>query len=231
MATQQAKWLQLMQAASQNVKAARILDADWPPGTLEEADAALDAALGAMARPGFIAPLTNGAIYGRTKWLPGSLGCDLFVPRGTPVVAPADCIVEEVIGGTGLTGGDELILSLPDHSWAWRYRHTRATVPVGQELKQGDKAGVVDDGSLDQLGPVPAWAGPMPDGWQHLDLSVDRNTDQFNPQGGSGGNVSAYEWLASLGYQGRVLQRTPGPPDAGVGLMEALAMLTPAARR
>ena len=56
----------------------------------------------------------------------------------------------------------------------------------------------------------------MPDRYQHLDLSVNRGTDQFSPQGGGGGNYPAFQWLAELGYQGRILARTPGPPDSGL---------------
>ncbi len=171
----------------------------------------------------FVAPLANGAIYGKTKWLPGSLGCDLFVKRGTPVVAPADCIIEEVLGGSGLQGGDELIISLPDHSWAWRYRHTAATHKVGYHAKQGEQVGTVGDASLDQLCAPPV--RNMPDGWQHLDLSVAKGTDQFSPQGGGGGNYSAYQWLQSLGYQGTVMSRTPGPTDCGMAVAEAQALL------
>ncbi len=171
----------------------------------------------------FVAPLANGAIYGQTKWLPGSLGCDLFVKRGTPVVAPADCVIEEVIGGSGLQGGDELILSLPDHSWAWRYRHTAALYPVGHHAKQGETVGLVNDPSLDQLCAPPV--RNMPDRWQHLDLSVAKGTDQFSPQGGGGGNYSAYQWLQSLGYQGTVMSRTPGPTDCGMTVAAAQALL------
>src|SRR4051795_10317846 len=51
MGKDQARWLQLVQDASANVKAARLLDADWPEGTLEEADDALDAALAGEPPP------------------------------------------------------------------------------------------------------------------------------------------------------------------------------------
>ncbi len=173
--------------------------------------------------PQFVAPLPAGAVYGQTKWLPGSLGCDLFVHRGTPVVAPADCVVEEVIFGSGLLGGDELILALPDHSWAWRYRHTAATHPVGYHAKQGEVVGTVTDPSLDQLCRPPVVR--MPDGWQHLDLSVNQGTDQFSPQGGGGGNRSAFQWLQSLGYQGTFLVRTPGPTDCGMAVAKAKALM------
>jgi hypothetical protein len=45
MGADQAQWTTLVQDASAKVKAARLLDADWPAGSLEDADAALDAAL------------------------------------------------------------------------------------------------------------------------------------------------------------------------------------------
>lgn len=45
MGTDQAKWTTLVQGAATAVRQARLLDADWPAGTLEDADAALTAAL------------------------------------------------------------------------------------------------------------------------------------------------------------------------------------------
>ncbi len=202
---------------------AQIMDHDIGPlaDVADQIDALLEPS--PPAPPQFVAPLAAGAVYGQTKWLPGSLGCDLFCPRGTPVVAPADCIIEEVIGGSGLQGGDELILSLPDHSWAWRYRHTAAAHPVGYRAKQGETVGLVGDDSLDQLCRPPV--RNMPDGWQHLDLSVNQGTDQFSPQGGGGGNVSAYQWLQTLHYQGAMMVRTPGPTDCGMTITEAQALL------
>ncbi len=175
----------------------------------------------------FVSPVPNGGVLGQTKWLPGSLGCDIFLPRGTSVVAPCDCVVEEVIPGQGISGGAELIISLPDHSYAWRWRHVQAlgSVRVGLQFPQGHALATINDTSLDQLGRIPAWAGTMPDQWQHLDLSVNRGTDQFAPTGGGGGNMSAYLWLAGLGYTGRVLGRTPGPPDAGFSFAEARRLM------
>lgn len=175
----------------------------------------------------FVAPLAPGAVFGQTKWLPGSLGCDLFCQRGSPVYAPADCLVEEVISGQGISGGAELIISLPDKSWAWRWRHVQpiAGLRVGDLALQGQMLATVLDTSLDQLGTPPAWSQPMPDKYQHLDLSVNRGTDRFSPTGGGGGNVSAYEWLVGLGYTGRVLSRTPGPPDAGWSFAKARRLM------
>lgn len=170
-------------------------------------------------------PLAMGGVFGRTKWLPGSLGCDVFVARGSPVFAPADCEVRWVVGGTGLQGGAEIILWDSRSQSAWRYRHVAGHVIVGQKVKRGERVATVMDPSLDQLGPVPNWAQPMPDGWQHLDLSVNKGTDQFSPQGGGGGNYNASLWLSDLGYSGRVLTRTPGPTDIGFTLFEAASLL------
>lgn len=186
--------------------------------------------------PTFVLPVANGGVFGRTKWLPGSKGCDIFLPRGTAVVAPCDCKVEEVIGGTGLQGGAEIILATLDRAWAWRYRHVKANVTVGQAVMQGQVVAAILDPSLDQLGAIPQWAqqqagGAFPDGWQHLDLSVDRGSDQFAPTGGGGGNTDACSWLQSLNYAGKLLARTPGPPDAGVGLEDAKVMMMPEGRR
>lgn len=214
----------LIEEASQRVKTVRADPAaEWPEGTLEQADAALDAALGGMAAdpvepppqaPQFVAPLPPGAVYGVTKWLAGSLGCDLFCARGTPLYAVCDGVIEEVLGGTGLQGGDEFILAPADRSLGFRYRHSMSYCTVGQQVRQGEEIGYVYDPSLDQLGRVPAWF-PAPDGYQHLDWSVAYGTDQFNPQGGGGGNIDADDWLQAIGYQGVRWTRTPGPPDAG----------------
>lgn len=51
MPTQQAQWATLVQGASVAVKQARTLDADWPANSLEDADAALDAALAGIPEP------------------------------------------------------------------------------------------------------------------------------------------------------------------------------------
>ena len=168
-----------------------------------------------------VAPISNGAPYGRTKWKPGSLGCDMFAMRGTPVLAPADCVVRlvnrdaaaEIPGENG-----EIILATPNNSMAWRYRHVKPIhdLRVGDTIDGGEKVAEVWDPAMDLLGSTPNWAGKMPDRYQHLDLSVNQGTDRFSPEGGGGGNVSAFEWLQSVGYQGRVLQRTPGPGEGSV---------------
>lgn len=186
----------------------------------------------------FLAPMPAGAIFGAAKWLPGSLGTDMFCAEGTELAAPADCIIEEVIPGQGISGGAELILALPDKSYAWRWRHVQAVtgIRVGLTVTQGQTCAVVRDRSLDVLGNVPLWAvqaagQPFPSKYQHCDLSVDRRTDQFSPQGGGGGNYDADQWLRDIGYQGIQIPRTPGPPDAGMGLVESVRLMTPVGRQ
>lgn len=188
--------------------------------------------------PTLFLPVKDGGIFGRTKWLAGSYGCDIFLPRGTGVLAPMDCTIREVIGGTGLQGGAEIILATPDNRWAWRYRHIQAQpgIKVGVAVSAGQMIATINDPSLDQLGAIPSWAvqqagQQFPDGWQHLDLSVNSGSDQFAPTGGGGGNVNAYGWLVEAGYQGRTLNRTPGPPDAGIGHADAIRMSMPAVYR
>jgi hypothetical protein len=180
--------------------------------------------------PQLVLPVELGGVFGQTKWLPGSLGCDIFLARHTPVLAPMDCTVRRIVGGTGLQGGAEVIIATLDFAWAWRYRHVLAAagLRVGTQLQAGDMVARINDASLDQLGRVPPWAGQMPDGWQHLDLSVNRGSDQFAPTGGGGGNVDADEWLVAHGYEGRMLARTPGPPDGGMRYAEAIVRMMPA---
>lgn len=184
----------------------------------------------------FVCPVPHGGIFGQRKWYPGN-GCDIFVPDNTILQAPTDCVIEEIIPGQGMSGGAEIILAALDRQWAWRWRHVQEPgYYVGQQISRGSALGRVHDDSLNLLGAIPAWAvqqagEPFPSGWQHCDLSVNQGTDQFNPAGGSGGNVNGYQWLVENGYQGTVLGRTPGPPDAGFSLAQSVVLMTPAGRR
>lgn len=172
-------------------------------------------------------PILAGTIFGQTKWLPGSTGCDLFWNRGEPIYAPLDSTIRRIVWGTGIQGGAEIILATPDNAWAWRYRHVYAdaSLHVGQAVARGQALGIVYDTSLDQLCAPPVQS--FPDGWQHLDLSVNRGTDQFSAQGGGGGNTNAYAWLKAIGYTGREMSRTPGPTSCGFGTAKAQAMVAP----
>ncbi len=171
----------------------------------------------------FHAPIDPGAVIGRNKWLHdapdgGSMGCDMFCKRGSPVYACCDGVIEEIIGGQGISGGAEIILSAPDKSFAFRYRHCQAQgIQVGSQVKAGDKIGIVYDSSLDTL--PQSLVTMMPDGFQHCDLSVNQGTDRFAPTGGGGGNVKAFDWLQEIGYQAsRIMTQTPGPSSPGVNL-------------
>ncbi len=199
---------------------AKIMDSDVGP--ISDVLSQLDALLPKASDPPspapppaakFALPMADGAVYGKTKWLAGSLGCDMFVRRGEPVYAPDDCVVELVTGGVGASGGAEMIVSKRDKSWAWRYRHVQATVRLGDPVAKGSMVARVGDDSMDWLGHTPP-GFPAPDNYQHLDLSVNKGSDWFSPQGGGGGNYSSYQWLQENGYKGTVVARTPGPNDA-----------------
>jgi hypothetical protein len=155
--------------------------------------------------------IPSGGVYGQTKWLPGSLGADIFLPQGSAITAGSPLRVLETQGGTGLQGGAEAIVQSLTTGLTYRLRHIMAQVQVGQTLQPGQTIGVVSDPSLNLLGAIPL---QTPSGWQHLDLSVNQGSTQFNPQGGGGGNVSTASWLQSIGYQGSVVQQTPGPNNA-----------------
>lgn len=97
--TEQSKWLALVQGASQNVKQARTLDADWPPNTLEQADAWLDEALAGQPGP------TPTGLHGVAISYPGhSPARDLYLGYtdeqaqwgrhdGLPITAPVSGVV------------------------------------------------------------------------------------------------------------------------------------------
>lgn len=101
MSTQQAQWLQLVQGASQSVKAARLLDADWPAGSLEAADAALDAALAGQAPPA-ADPGFAGSYAGHDPAVDAYLGGPWGPHHGIILPAPAAGRVELYLFGTPL---------------------------------------------------------------------------------------------------------------------------------
>jgi hypothetical protein len=215
MATQQAEFLQLVKAASQNVKAARLLDADWPPGTLERADVALEETLGAVpvvATEDWSQFISGAAgLVGKTKWKSGSLGCDIFVPRGTIVRAPFAGhakfeLLPDIVGPHG-----EVTLVRGD-GFTVRFRHVLAQGDEG-DVALGQPVALVYDGSLDTLQwPLPG--SPPPDGYQHVDVSVASRPDRIVRDGGMGGDINAYRYLFEQ-HGGiprvAVIDHTPGP--------------------
>jgi hypothetical protein len=104
MSTDQQQWLTLVEDASANVKAARLLDADWPAGTLETADEALDAALGAEPPPPPPAPVVGlaGSYAGHDPAIDAYLGGPWGPHHGIALQAPAPGRVELYQFGTPL---------------------------------------------------------------------------------------------------------------------------------
>lgn len=113
MSTQQAEWLALVQQASRDVQAARLLDAEWEPGTLEAADYALTAALGGQVPPDPSPAPTLRGVYG--TYSGHGLAQDLYggatdeqvqwgPHHGLPLVAPCRGHVELYAFGVGSAG-------------------------------------------------------------------------------------------------------------------------------
>jgi murein DD-endopeptidase MepM/ murein hydrolase activator NlpD len=89
---------------------------------------------------------------------------DIMAPRGTPVVAAADGIVEKMFFSRG-GGGITVYVRSADRQWSYYYAHLDAYAPglhEGQQLRRGDPVGTV--GSTGNANP----AGP------HLHFAVNR---------------------------------------------------------
>ncbi len=221
---------QLAETALDNVRAARNDPAgQWPPGTLEAADEALTALLGAgpyepppeqVPLPEPVdedwANLLSGAagIGGANKWQPGSTGCDLFVARGTIVTCPHRAYVtfQSVPGGPMPIG--EMLLQYDDGR-AVRYRHVQSVMTGNGWANQGAAVAIVYDPSMDLLH-WPAGYPTPPDGYQHLDLSLATSAAKLNPTGGAGGDVDAdyHIWVERGGIPNiQIVSRTPGPVE------------------
>jgi len=155
---------------------------------------------------GGILPVPSGGVYGATKWSSsmGSNAVDIFVRRGTPVTAP--------VSGTLQQGQNGQLILVGDNGLSFAFRHGQTTAQG--HVQAGQQIGVVNDPGMDMLG-RPGF-GQMPDGYQHLELSVSRG-NYFPGTPGGGGNIDAAQWLESQGYRGTKMQRTPGPPDAQGG--------------
>jgi hypothetical protein len=157
-----------------------------------------------VAAAPFPAWLPAGGLYGHQKWVPGSNGVDVFLPRNTMILAPvtgliiepADVVVPRPppIPSVALRGDDGLSFFLG---------HVRPLVSPGAQVQAGDPLAVIDDPMLDRM----AAPGPGPSGWQHVDLNVSRD-GMFTWYGG---DVPASPWLQSTGYEGTLVDRTPGP--------------------
>lgn len=159
--------------------------------------------------------LVSGAsgLAGRTKWLYGSKGVDIFVRRNTIVTAPRDCHItfQQVPGGPLLIG--QMILQFSDGTAA-RYRHVSSQVGSQADAYAGKDVALVSDASMDMLH-WPAGYPTPPDGYQHLDLSLASSVARLDPTGGAGGDVDADDYLMSHGGLPGMqwISHTPGPMD------------------
>ena len=89
---------------------------------------------------------------------------DIMAPRGTPVVAATDGVVERLHFSQG-GGGITIYVRSPDRAWTYYYAHLDAYAPglhEGQRVRRGDPIGLV--GSTGNA----AAAGP------HLHFAVNR---------------------------------------------------------
>jgi hypothetical protein len=171
--------------------------------------------MGGSGRMPFSIP--SGGVYGQQKWLPGSTGADIFLPRGSPVTANQGGEVLLASSGNSSPMGappGEMIVRFDDGT-SVRFRHVQ---PMARgRFQAGSPLATVNDGGMDILNRQVAASIGAPDGYQHLDLSVNRpGNTMFSPQGGGGGDIPAGQWLQQMGYQGRMVSRTPGPQE-GMG--------------
>lgn len=171
---------------------------------------------GASGRMPFSIP--SGGVYGQSKWLPGSTGTDIFLPRNSPITAETGGQVLLASGGNSSPMGappGEMIVQFDDGTTA-RFRHVQPQVQG--RFRPGQLLGVISDSGMDMLSRQVAASIGAPDGYQHLDLSINRPGNvMFSSQGGGGGDLSASQWLSSMGYQGRQVGRTPGPQEGMAG--------------
>jgi murein DD-endopeptidase MepM/ murein hydrolase activator NlpD len=81
---------------------------------------------------------------------------DIMAPRGTPVLAAADGVVEKLHFSRG-GGGITAYVRSPDRAWSYYYAHLDAYAPglrEGQQLRRGDPIGLVGfTGNANPAGP------------------------------------------------------------------------------
>ena len=149
--------------------------------------------------------LPSGGLYGREKWVPGSNGVDVFLPRGTEIRAPvAGLVVAPASMVQPAPPPVPAVALRGDNGLSFYMGHVRALVPAGARVAAGALLAVIDDPALDRLGSD----GPGPSGWQHVDLNVSLQ-GRFTWYGG---DVPASPWLQQTGYEGTLVDRTPAPP-------------------
>lgn len=160
---------------------------------------------------------STAGLAGRSKWLAGSTGVDIFVPRNTLIRAPFDgqMTFRKVAGGPMPIG--EMVITHQDGRTV-RWRHVEAIGGIGSHVRQGQDVAFVYDPSMDFLR-WPAGYPTPPDSYQHVDVSLASHPSRLNPQGGAGGDVDADQHIWSQ-YGGvaniTLIPRTPGPPEGSV---------------
>ncbi len=168
------------------------------PGTAQGQSGAYD----------FAPPLPPGGIYGDQKWQPGN-GIDVFVQRGTPIFAMFDGVVEPNPASIPSPVGPVPSFLLRGAN-GLTMQATHAQMTARGQVRKGQQIGVVNDPGLDILGPYQG----MPDGFQHLDLTIGHG----GPFQVTGGDLNAKMALEVSGYQGRrVPGATRGPNGGGGG--------------
>lgn len=156
----------------------------------------------------FAPPLPPGGVYGDSKWMPGN-GSDIFVPRGTPIFAMFDGVVEpNPMMIPSPVGPVPSFLLRGSNGITMQATHAQMT--ARGQVRKGQQIGVVNDPGMDILGPYQG----MPDGFQHLDLTIGHG----GPFPLQGGDLNARQALEMSGYQGRrVPGATRGPNGGGGG--------------
>src|SRR5204863_1966282 len=110
-------------------------------------------------------PLTDTNTQARAGRARSTTGMHIMAPRGTPVVAAADGVVEKLFFSRG-GGGITVYVRSADRQWSYYYAHLDAYAPglhEGQAVRRGDPVGTVGStGNADPAGPHLHFAGnPM----------------------------------------------------------------------
>jgi hypothetical protein len=139
--------------------------------------------------------------------MPGN-GIDIFVRRGTPVYAMFDGTVEPNPQSIPSPMGPVPSFLLRGTN-GLTMQATHAQMTARGPVRKGQQIGVVNDPGLDILGPYQG----MPDGFQHLDLTIGHG----GPFQVTGGDIHAGVALESTGYQGRRIPGSTRGPQGGPG--------------
>jgi hypothetical protein len=170
----------------------------------QDGDEAVETADPVAAAEPFPGWLPAGGLYGEQKWVPGSYGVDVFLPRGAEIRAPVAGIVVAPAQMVQPPPPIPAVALRGDNGLSFFLGHVQPLVAPGARVAAGAPLAVVDDPVLDRLGSD----GPGPSGWQHVDLNVSQH-GWFTWWGG---DVHASLWLQQTGYDGTLVERTPAPP-------------------